>query len=103
MARRRRPARSVSARSFSRWPLPRFSFVLFLNINNSFKCFNQIKLLTQGGPANSTKTLIYYIYENAIVNGRFETACVQAIFLFLMIFILTRIQFALEDKVVHYQ
>lgn len=82
---------------------PQIFFVLFLNINNSFKCFNQIKLLTQGGPANSTKTLIYYIYENAIVNGRFETACVQAIFLFLMIFILTRIQFALEDKVVHYQ
>lgn len=52
---------------------------------------------------NSTKTLIYYIYENAIINGRFETACVQAIFLFLMIFLLTRIQFIFEDKVVHYQ
>ena len=29
---------------------PQIFFVLFLNINNSFKCFNQIKLLTQGGP-----------------------------------------------------
>ena len=82
---------------------PQMFFVLFLNINSSFKSFAQIKLLTGGGPANQTKTLIYYIYENAIINGRFETACVQALFLFVMIFLLTRIQFMLEKKVVHYQ
>lgn len=82
---------------------PQIFFVLFLNISSSFKSFAQIKLLTQGGPANQTKTLIYYIYENAIINGRFETACVQALFLFGMIFLFTRIQFMLEKKVVHYQ
>lgn len=82
---------------------PQIFFVLFMNIASSFKSFAQIKLLTQGGPANSTKTLIYYIYENAIINGRFETACVQALMLFFLIFIFTRIQFKLEDKVVHYQ
>ena len=77
--------------------------VLFLNIGSSFKSFAQIRLLTQGGPANSTKNLIYYIYENAITNGRFETACVQALVLFGLIFLITRIQFAMEKKVVHYQ
>lgn len=82
---------------------PQLFFVLFLNISSSFKSFAQIKLLTQGGPANQTKTLIYYIYENAIINGRFETACVQALFLFGLIFLFTRIQFLLEKKVVHYQ
>lgn len=82
---------------------PQLFFVLFLNISSSFKSFAQIKLLTGGGPANQTKTLIYYIYENAIINGRFETACVQALFLFGLIFLLTRIQFILEKKVVHYQ
>ena len=82
---------------------PQIFFVLFLNINTSFKTFNQIKLLTGGGPADSTKTLVYSIYENAIINGRFETACVQALFLFLMIFILTRIQFLAEKRLVHYQ
>ena len=82
---------------------PQMFFVLFLNISSSFKSFAQIKLLTGGGPANQTKTLIYFIYENAIINGRFETACVQALFLFGMIFLLTRIQFMLEKKVVHYQ
>ena len=82
---------------------PQIFFVLFLNIGSSFKSFAQIRLLTQGGPANQTKTLIYYIYENAIINGRFETACVQALFLFAMIFFFTRIQFFLEKRVVHYQ
>ncbi len=82
---------------------PQIFFVLFLNINSSFKTFNQIKLLTGGGPANSTKNLIYYIYENALIHGRFETACVQAVFLFLMIFALTRIQFFCEKRFVHYQ
>jgi len=82
---------------------PQIFFVLFLNINSAFKSFAQIRLLTGGGPVNSTKTLIYYIYENALIKGRFETACIQAICLFLLIFIVTRIQFALEKKVVHYQ
>lgn len=82
---------------------PQIFFVLFLNIGNSFRSFAQIKLLTGGGPANNTKNLIYYIYENAIINGRFETACVQAIFLFGLILIVTGIQFALEKRMVHYQ
>ena len=82
---------------------PQIFFVLFLNINSSFKSFAQIKLLTSGGPVNSTMTLIYSIYKNAMINGRFETACIQAIFLFLLIFGITRIQFILEKKVVHYQ
>lgn len=82
---------------------PQIFFVLFLNINSSFKSFAQIRLLTSGGPVNSTTTLIYSIYKNAMINGRFETACIQAIFLFLLIFGITRIQFSLEKKVVHYQ
>lgn len=53
-----------------------------------------------GGPANGTKNPLYYIYENAIINGRFETACVQAMILFLLILILTGVQFALEKKTV---
>ena len=75
---------------------PQIFFVLFLNIAISFRSFAQIKLLTGGGPANATKNLIYYIYENAIINGRYETACVQAIFLFGLILLFTSLQFALE-------
>ncbi len=82
---------------------PPLFFVLFLNISSSFRSFAQIRLLTGGGPANGTKNLIYYIYENAMINGRFETACVQAVVLFILIFSITQIQFALEKRMVHYQ
>ncbi len=82
---------------------PQIFFVVFLNITSSFKAFAQIRLLTGGGPANSTKTLIYSIYEKAIVNGRFETACVESLVLFLLILIATRTQFFFEKKVVFYQ
>ena len=82
---------------------PQIFFVVFLNINNSFKAFAQIKMLTDGGPANSTTTLIFSMYQNAMLKSRFETACVQAVLLFLVIFIFTRVQNALEDRMVHYQ
>jgi sn-glycerol 3-phosphate transport system permease protein len=82
---------------------PQIFFVLFLNITSAFRSFAQIKLLTQGGPADSTTTLIYQVYTQAMINGRFETACVYALALFLLIFLTTRIQFLLEKRMVHYQ
>ncbi|NLJ65444.1 MAG: sugar ABC transporter permease [Christensenellaceae bacterium] len=82
---------------------PQMFFVLFLNITYSFKAFGQIKLLTRGGPAMASETLVYSIYKEAMLNGRFETACAYAIILFLIIFIVTRIQFLLEKKVVFYK
>lgn len=82
---------------------PQIFFVLFLNITSAFKSFAQIKLLTGGGPVNATKTLIYEVYSQAMINGRFETACVYALTLFAVIFLTTRIQFLLEKWLVHYQ
>ena len=82
---------------------PQIFFVIFLNITGSFQSFGQIKLLTGGGPANTTSVLIYRIYETAFRNARFETACCLSIILFLCIFLITRIQFLVEKKVVVYQ
>ncbi len=82
---------------------PQIFFVIFLNITNSFKAFGQIKLLTGGGPASSTETLIYSIYKEAILSGRIETACVLSLILFVIIFLVTRIQWFLEKRMVHYQ
>jgi sn-glycerol 3-phosphate transport system permease protein len=81
---------------------PQIFFVIFLNITASFRAFGQIKLLTNGGPNGATTTLIYAMYENAFLNGRYETAYVQALILFVIIFVVTRIQTALEEKVVFY-
>ncbi len=82
---------------------PQIFFVIFLNITGSFKAFGQIKLLTGGGPSSASETLIYSIYKNGILSGRFETACAYSLILFICIFLLTRIQFLFEKKLVHYQ
>ena len=81
---------------------PQIFFVLFLNITSAFRSFAQIKLLTGGGPAGATKTLIHQVYSE-VQSGRFMNACVYALILFMMIFLTTRIQFLLEKRMVHYQ
>lgn len=82
---------------------PQIFFVLFLNIIGAMECFTQAKLLTGGGPAGSTTTLMYEIYLRAIRYGEYEYACCLSIVLFLIIFLLTRIQFLCEKKFVFYQ
>lgn len=81
---------------------PQIFFVLFLNITSAFRSFAQIKLLTGGGPAGATKTLIHQVYTE-VQSGRFMNACVYALILFIMIFLTTRIQFLLEKRMVHYK
>lgn len=81
---------------------PQIFFVIFYNLILSFQTFAQIRLLTNGGPYQSTRTLIWSIYEEAFRNTRFDYACVQSVVLFLIVFILTRIQFSFEKKGVNY-
>lgn len=82
---------------------PQIFFVVFLNIIGSFKAFAFIKQLVGKGPGNSTNVLVYALYDYAFTRGRFETACVYGIALFLLIFIVTRIQLLCEKRLVHYQ
>lgn len=80
---------------------PQIFFVIFYNLILSFQTFAQIRLLTNGGPYQSTRTLIWSIYEEAFRNTRFDYACVQSVVLFLIVFILTRIQFLFEKQILN--
>lgn len=82
---------------------PQIFYVIFLKIISSFKAFGQIRLLTEGGPAGATTTLMYKVYERGTASGYFELACCYSIILFVIIFTATRIQFLMEKKFVHYQ
>ncbi|MGL6173750.1 MAG: carbohydrate ABC transporter permease [Cellulosilyticaceae bacterium] len=82
---------------------PQLFFVLFMNLISSFQAFGQIKLLTQGGPGDSTNVIVHSIYREAFFNGRFEIACVQSLVLFIIMLAFTLIQFKFEQKGVHYQ
>lgn len=82
---------------------PTLFFVITVSIINSFQTFGQIDILTQGGPANETNLIVYSIYREAFVNYQFGSASAQAVVLFIIILIMTAIQFKVGERRVHYQ
>nr|WP_199677402.1 sugar ABC transporter permease [Lysinibacillus yapensis] len=82
---------------------PTLFFVITVTIINAFQTFGQIDILTQGGPQNTTNLIVYSIYREAFTNYQFGTASAQAIVLFVIILIMTIIQFKLGERKVHYQ
>jgi sn-glycerol 3-phosphate transport system permease protein len=81
---------------------PQIFFVIFLNIISSFQTFAQIRLLTAGGPGYSTNVLVFSIYRAAINDLRYETAYAQSVILFLIILVITLLQFKAENRTVFY-
>lgn len=81
---------------------PQIFYVVFTSIIGAFKHFTFLDLLTGGGPAGASTTLMYALYSwNR--TGHPEIACVYSLLLFAVIFIATRIQLAFEKKTVFYQ
>ena len=82
---------------FWKIPLPELSptifFATIIAVINSFKVFDQVALLTQGGPGRATNVLVYYIYQQGFTYYRFGTASAAAYVLFFLILIVTIIQF----------
>lgn len=70
-----------------------FLVVVMLTIA-SFKVYDQMYMITQGGPGNATITLVYYIYNVAFVNTpKYGYASAVAMVLFVLVLIVTIIQF----------
>lgn len=82
---------------------PTLFFVVTVTIINAFQTFGQVDILTQGGPQNATNFIVYSIYREAFTNYQFGSASAQAIILFIIILIMTIIQFKLGERKVHYQ
>jgi multiple sugar transport system permease protein/sn-glycerol 3-phosphate transport system permease protein len=82
---------------------PVLFFVTIIGIIGAFQTFGQIDILTGGGPAGATNIIVYSIYQEAFSYGNFGYASAQAIILFIIILIVTIIQFRVGEKKVHYQ
>lgn len=95
-----------SVNQFFKLTLPGLSPILFytfvVNIIQAFQSFGQVKILTQGGPGESTNLLVYSIYRDAFFNYRFGSAAAQSVILFAMIMILTLVMFKIEKRGVKY-
>ena len=81
---------------------PSLFFYFVITMISAFQVFEQIYIMTRGGPANSTTTLVYYIYRNAFRNFKMGYASSQAIVLFAIIMVLTLIYWRLQEKWVVY-
>jgi multiple sugar transport system permease protein len=82
---------------------PTAFFVLIITIIESFNTFGITYSMTQGGPYGATNTLSYYIYQNAFVFFRMGYASSLAYVLFLIVLIITWVNFIFKKKWVTYQ
>ena len=83
-----------------KWPLlgnATFFVVMMLTIN-SFKSFDLIYALTEGGPGTATTLLSQYIYNQSFVSWDYGRASAAAMVLFAIVAVITLIQFRLEKK-----
>jgi len=96
-----------SGRTFLSITLPLLSptlfFVVVISTISAFQSFAQIHILTRGGPVGSTNVVVYSIYRDAFFNFQTGYASAQAVILFLIILVLTAIQFKVLESKVFYQ
>lgn len=81
---------------------PIMFYTLVVNIIQAFQSFGQIKILTEGGPSESTNVIVYSIYRDAFFNYRFGSASAQSVILFIIIMLITLVMFRIEKKGVSY-
>lgn len=81
---------------------PTLFFVSIMGIISSFKVFDQIYMMTEGGPGRATNVLVYYIYRESFQNNRFGYASAVSYVLFAIILVITLVQFRGQKKWVNY-
>ncbi len=64
---------------------PYLVLVAVISAISATKVFEEVFIMTQGGPRNSSKTIVYYLYEQAFQNLEMSYACTIGLVLFLVI------------------
>lgn len=82
---------------------PTLFFVLVLNFIGAFQIFEPMYIMTNGGPANSTRSLVQHIFETGFRSFEMGYASAMAIVVFAVIMAATLIQFAVGRWWVHYE
>ena len=75
---------------------PYVSLVAVVSSIAATKVFEEVFLMTQGGPADSTRTIVFYVYDQAFAELEISYACTLglALFLVVMLFTLVRLAFS---------
>lgn len=80
--------------------LPFFSINMVLCMKNFLMVFDQIMALTKGGPAQSTESISYLIYNNGMSGGQFGFQSANAVIFFILIVTISVLQMNFTSKIV---
>ena len=80
---------------------PYLVLVAVISAISATKVFEEVFIMTQGGPLNSSKTVVYYVYQQAFQNLEVSYACTIGLALFLVVLTLSliRLRFGANDPV----
>jgi sn-glycerol 3-phosphate transport system permease protein len=83
---------------------PTLFFLIVISTIHALQTFGEIKILTHGGPAGSTTTLVYSLYETAFGLGTsdYGLASAQGVLLMLIVLVITVVQFRVLGRRVFY-
>ncbi len=82
---------------------PTVFFLVVINTINAFQIFAEPRVLTQGGPGDSSRTVVQYIYDTAFQSFNLGYASTIGITLMLVLIVLTLIQFRVSRRWTHYE
>ena len=81
---------------------PTFFFCTVMTVIGAFKVFAQPFFLTKGGPGESTNTIVLALYRNGFSFDKLGYASALAWVLFVIVMMLTALQFSQQKKWVNY-
>lgn len=81
---------------------PTTFFLVIMSTISSLQAYDQIQVLTQGGPAGATRTLLYYYYLEGFSNFNTGKASAVAIVLVIITVVLSALETLASKKLVHY-
>jgi len=71
---------------------PTIAFIAITGVIGSLQVFTEMYIMTQGGPVNSTRTIVYMLFDQAFDNSRFGYASAISFVLFAVIMAITLLQ-----------
>ena len=82
------------------WPMlrPTTFFLVVTGIVNSFAVFEQVNILTSGGPLNRTTTVVHQIYRRGFLEFKMGYASAMAVLLLAFSLIVTMLVFKFGNK-----
>ena len=77
---------------------PMTGFILITGFMGAFNIFEPVMLVSHGGPDNSTKVILYRLYDEAFINSKYGFTCALSFITMILIMILTLVNLKISDS-----